>query len=207
MHKIKLSEARNAAGFYLFNPTSVLKLFPLLFLSAFALRAQDALSVPDPVSLQIQMKNWKKAAQELDRAEKDMRCREAVCLALHARIAEGTGNRAQALDYARRAAALFSPESGLKAGDYNDIGAILYRCGPGDPGTLKLAETAFRQADAIYKAVPGAANIRVNLATVLEAEGWTKEAKEIMDAFKVKGMLIDPQMAILGDLQMPARQR
>jgi hypothetical protein len=191
----------------LFDLSIILRLFPLLLLSAIVLHAQETPGFPDPVSLQIQMKNWNKAARELDMAEKHGRCKEAVCLTLHARIAEGTGDRTQALAYARRAAALFSPESGLKAGDYNDIGAVLYRCGPGDPGTLKLAETAFRRADAVYKAVPCASNIRINLATVLEAEGWTKEAKEIMAALKAKGMLINPQMAILGDFQAPGRQR
>lgn len=181
------------------------KLFPVLLLSALALQAQEAPDVPDPVSLQILMKNWDKAAQELDRAERDGRCKEAVCLALHARIAEGKGDGTQALDYARRAAALFGPESGLKVGDYNDVGAILYRRGPRDAATLKLAETAFRQADAIYNAVvkAGASNIRYNLATVLKAEGRTKEAKTIMAVLEAEGLLIDPGMAILGDFQRP----
>jgi tetratricopeptide (TPR) repeat protein len=181
------------------------KLFPVLLLSAFALQAQDAPDVPDPVSLEILMKNWDKAARELDQAEKQGRCKEAVCLALHARIAEGTGDGAQALAYARRAAALFGPNSGLKAGDYNDVGAILYRRGPRDPETLKLTETAFRQADAVYNAVvkAGASNIRYNLATMLKAQGRTKEAKQIMDALEAEGMLVDPGMVILGDFQRP----
>ena len=97
----------------------------------------------------------------------------------------------------------------MNAGDYNDVGVILYRYGSHDPETLKPAETALRQADAVYKAVvkAGASNIRLNLATVLETEGWTKEAKEIMDALNAQGMLIDPEMAILGDFQAPGKQR
>src|SRR5262245_42486208 len=187
---------------------SMLKLFSVLFLSALALQAQDAPDVPDPVSLEILMKNWDKAARELDQAEKKGLCKEAVCLALHAKIAEGAGDGTQALAYSRRAAALFGPDSGLKAGNYNDVGAILYRRGPHDAETLKLAETAFRQAEAVYNAVvkAGASNIRYNLATVLKAQGKTKEAKQIMDALNAEGLLIDPGMAILGDFQRPGLQ-
>jgi hypothetical protein len=209
MHKCKVSEARKAAGFRSSGLSFILKLLPLLFLSASALHAQEAPGVPDSVSLQILTKNWSKASRELDREEKKGRCKEAVCLALHARIAEGTGNGAQALDYAHRAVALFGPESGLKAGDYNDVGAILYRRGSHDRETLKLAETAFRQADALYKGgfKPGASNIRINLATVLKAEGRTEESKKIMDTLNAEGLLIDPQMAILGDFQAPGLRR
>ena len=194
--------------FSLFGLSAIWKLFPILFLSGFALQAEDKPGTTDPVSMQIRLKNYSKAARELDRAEKNGRCKEAVCLVLHARIAEGTGDGTQALAYARRAAARFGPESGLKAGDYNDIGVILYH-GPHDPETLKLAETALRQADTVYKAVvhTSASNIRLNLATVLEAEGRTKESKEIMDVLNARGILIDPEMAILGDFQAPERQR
>jgi hypothetical protein len=135
MDKFGLSEAQNTAGRSSSGLSFIWKLLPLLFLSAFALPAQEAPGVPDPVSLQILMKHWDKAARELDREEKKGRCKEAVCLALHARIAEGTGDGAQALDYAHRAVALFGPESGLKAGDYNDVGAILYRRGSRDRET------------------------------------------------------------------------
>lgn len=187
---------------------SMCKPLLVLLLSALALQAQDAPDVPDPVSLEILMKNWDQAARELDQMEKDGRCQQAVCLALHARIAEGKGDGTLALDYARRVAALFGPESGLKAGDYNDVGAILFRRGPRDAAALKLAEMAFRQADAIYNAVikAGASNIRFNLATVLKAQGKAKEAKHIMDTLNAEGMLIDPQMAILGDFQGPGVQ-
>jgi len=183
--------------------------FMAVFLSGVVSRAEDARGVVDPVSQQIRLKNFRRAAQELDRAEKQKRCREAVCLVLHARIAEGTGDGAQAMAYARRAAALFGPDSGLKAADYNDVGVILYRHGSNDAGMLKLAETALRHADGLYKPVfnVGASNIRINLATVLEAEGRTQEAKGIMDAVKSRGLLIDPEMAILGDFQAPERQR
>jgi len=196
-------------GFSLFGLSATRKLFPILFLSGFALPAQDKPVITDPVSIQIQMKNWKKAARELDQAEKNGRCKEAVCLALHARISEGNGDGTQALAYAHRVAALFGPESGLKAGDYNDVGVILYRRGPRDPETLKLAERALRQADAVHStaAKAGASNIRFNLATVLEAEGRTKEAKEIKDALNAGGILIDPQMEILGDFQGPVQVR
>jgi hypothetical protein len=202
-------EAMNfKGGLNLFCLSAVWKLFPIFSLSCFALQAEDKSSVKDPVSVQIQIKNWKKAARELDQAEKNGRCKEAVCLALHARIAEGTGDGTQALAYANRAAALFGPESGLKAGDYNDIGVILYHRGSHDPETLKLVEKALRQADAIYGALakPGASNIRFNLAIVLEAEGRTKDAKEIMEALNARGMLIDPEMAILGDFQALGRR-
>lgn len=180
------------------------KLFFLLLFSALALQAQE----PDPLSpvtLEIFQKNWKQAAQQLDKAEKEGLCKEAVCLALRARIADGAGDGPQALSHARRAAALFGPDSGLKAADYNELGAIIYRRGNRAPETLKLAETAFRQADAIYNATikAGASNIRFNLATVLKAQGRTKEAKQILEALEAEGMLIDPQMAILGDFQRP----
>ena len=183
--------------------------FPFFFFQASPYKPRTEPGTTDPVSMQIRLKNYSKAARELDRAEKNGRCKEAVCLVLHARIAEGTGERTQALAYARRAAARFGPESGLKAGDYNDIGVILYRHGPHDPETLKLAETVLRQADTVYKAVvhTSASNIRLNLATVLEAEGRTKESKEIMDVLNARGILIDPEMAILGDFQAPERQR
>jgi hypothetical protein len=207
--KSKKSEPMNSkGGLNLFGLSATWKLFPILFLSGFALQAEDKSGVTDPVLVQIQIKNWKKAARELGQAEKNGRCKEAVCLALHARIAEGTGDGTQALAYANRVAALFGPESGLKAGDYNDIGVILYRRGSRDPETLKLVETALRQADAIYRALakPGASNIRFNLAIVLEAEGRTQEAKEIMDALNAGGMLIDAEMAILGDFQAPGRR-
>jgi Flp pilus assembly protein TadD len=184
------------------------KLFPLLLLSALPLQAQDAPDPLNPVTHEILVKNWEQAARQLDKAEKEGLCKEAVCLALHARIAEGAGDGAQALAYARRAAALFGPDSGLNAADYNELGAIVYRRGNRDPETLKLAETAFRKADAIYNATlkAGASNIRFNLATVLKAQGRTKEAKQIMDALEAEGMLIDPQMAILGDFQRPGLQ-
>jgi hypothetical protein len=196
----KLHSVRHRLCLLVFLPA--LKFSPLLFLSALALYAQNASSTLDLVLQQIQMKDWKKAARELDRTEQNGRCKESVCLVLHARIAEGTGDRAQALDYARRAATLFDASSGLKADDYNHIGAILYRCGSNDPETLNLAEKAFRQADVLYQAVPRASNIRINLAITLEAMGRAKEARAIMDALKI-GMLIDPGMAILGDFQAP----
>lgn len=181
------------------------KLFLLTLFSTFALQAQDVPDPLNPVTLEIFQKNWQQAAQQLDKAEKEGLCKEAVCLALRARIAEGSGDGTQALTYARRAAALFGPDSGLKAADYNEVGAIVYRRGNRDAGTLKLAETAFRKADAIYNATikTGASNIRFNLATVLKAQGRTKEAKQIMDALEAEGLLIDPQMAILGDFQRP----
>jgi hypothetical protein len=53
----------------------------------------------------------------------------------------------------------------------------------------------------------GASNIRINLATVLKAEGRTEEAKKLMDTLHAEGLLIDPQMAILGDFQAPGLQR
>jgi Flp pilus assembly protein TadD len=181
---------------------SLRKLLPVLLLSALALRAQGPPEPPfDQVWAQILMKNWDQATRELDRAEKGGRCKEAVCLAWRARIAEGTGDAAQALALARRAADLFGPDSGLKAGDYNEVGAILYRRGEHDPKALKLVETAFRQADSLYHGE--ASNIRFNLATVLKAQGRTKEAKTIMAALEAEGMLIDPGMAILGDFQRP----
>jgi len=116
-------------------------------------------------------------------------------------IADGAGDGAQAVAYARRAAALFGPESGLNARHYNELGAIFYRRGKTDRELLKLAETAFRQADSAYAG--GASNIRFNLATVLRAQGRTKEAKAIMDALEADGLLIDQGMAILGEFQGP----
>src|SRR5262245_47038250 len=94
------------------------KLFLLTLLSTFALQAQDA---PDPlkdVTFEIFKKNWTQATQQLDKAEKEGLCKEAVCLVLRARIADGSGDGTQALAYARRTAALFGPDSGLKAADY-----------------------------------------------------------------------------------------
>lgn len=157
------------------------------------------------ITFEIFKKNWQQATQKLDKAEKAGLCKEAVCLVLRARIADGSGGGPQALAYTRRAAALFGPDSGLMAADYNELGAIAYRRGNRTAETLKLAETAFRKADAIDKESPraGASNIRFNLATVLKAQGRTKEAKQIMDALEAEGILVDPGMAILGDFQRP----
>lgn len=184
---------------------SLRKLFLLTLLPAFALQAQDASDPLLQLSAEIFQKNWQQATQQLDKAEKAGLCKEAVCLVLRARIADGSGDAAQALAYTRRAAALFGPDSGLKAADYNELGAVAYRRANKDPETLKLAETAFRKADAIDKesARAGASNIRFNLATVLKAQGKTKEAKQIMDALEAEGILVDPGMAILGDFQRP----
>jgi hypothetical protein len=65
------------------------------------------------------------------------------------------------------------------------------------------------ESDTLYKRAvkPRASNIRINLATVLKAEGRTEEAKKIMDALSAEGMLIDSQMAILGDFRAPGLQR
>lgn len=124
---------------------SLRQLFPVLLLSSLTLAAQAPTDPLNPVTREIFMKNWEQAARQLDRAENEGLCKEAVCLTLRARIAEGAGDSTQALAYARRAADLFGPGSGLKAGDYNEVGAILYRRGGRDAKTLKLAETAFRQ--------------------------------------------------------------
>jgi len=181
---------------------------PMLLLSSMllgtpAVQAQappDSLA-PYPVLKEMFEKNWESAARELGKAEKEGRCKEAVCLAIHGLIADGAGDGAQAVAYARRAAALFGPESGLNARQYNELGAIFYRRGKTDPELLKLAESAFRQADSAYAG--GASNIRFNLATVLRAQGRAKEAKAIMDALEADGLLIDQGMAILGEFQRP----
>ncbi|HKI03809.1 MAG TPA: hypothetical protein VKK31_17645 [Thermoanaerobaculia bacterium] len=176
----------------------------LLSLLLGTLPAQAQVVVQDPLSpvwQEVAMKDWDSAARKLEKAEKQGLCKEAVCLTIHGLIAEGTGDGAQAVAYARRAAALFGPDSGLNAGNYNALGASFYQRSKSDPELLKLAETAFRQADSVYDG--GASNIRFNLATVLRAQGRAKEAKAIMDALEADGLLINPGMAILGDFQRP----
>jgi tetratricopeptide (TPR) repeat protein len=180
------------------------KLFSFLLLAAMAVQAQVVPNPLSPVREQIYAKNWEKATRELDKAEQKGLCKEAVCLLVRTMIADGAGDGAQAVAYARRVAALFGPDSSLNAEQYNEAGAILYRRAQRDPELLKLAETAFRQADSLYKG--DASNIRFNLATVLKAQGRTKEAKQIMDALEAAGLLINPGMAILGDFQRPSVQ-
>lgn len=172
-----------------------------MFLQLAPVRAQVVQNPLAPVWNEVVTKDWDSAARKLEKAEKKGLCKEAVCLTIHGLIAEGSGDGAQAVAYARRAAALFGPESGLNAGNCNALGVIFYRGSKSDRELLKLAETAFRQADSAYAG--GASNIRFNLATVLREQGRAKEAKAIMDALEADGLLIDPGMAILGDFQRP----
>lgn len=152
------------------------------------------------VSTEIFEKDWEGAKRELDRAEKKGLCKEAKCLSLRAKISHGAGEGAQALEYARRALALSGPNSGLGARDLNELGAILYWRSQHNREVLKLAETAFRQADAAAS-TRTVSNIRFNLAVVLRDLDQHQEAKKIMAELEAAGMLIDPGMAILGDFQ------
>lgn len=177
-------------------PASLLTPFLLLGAATVWAQPQDPLN---PFWTEVRAKNWANAAQQLETAEKEGFCKEAVCLALHAILSDRSGEGPQAVAYARRAAAMFGPDSGLNAGHCNDLGVIFYQRAKGDRELLKLAEAAFRQASSAYKG--DASNIRFNLAKTLEALGRGKEAKAIMTALEKEGLLISPGMAILGDFQ------
>jgi hypothetical protein len=181
---------------------TVPKLIPFLVLLLFgcvAAHAQDK----DPlvkVWSEIFAKRWENAARELAKVEKGGGCKVAVCLATHAIISNGAGAGPEAVEYARQALAA-GQNSGLKANQYNDLGALLYRRAEGKRELLQLAETTLRHADSIYTG--GASNIRFNLAKVLQKLGHKDQAQKIMKALEADGLLIDPGMAILGDFQRP----
>jgi tetratricopeptide (TPR) repeat protein len=147
----------------------------------------------------IVMKDWEKATREVAKAEKKGLCKGAYCLALRATIAERSGDGAKALEQARQAVPLFGPESGLDANLYNELGVIFYRQAKGNKELLQLAEKALRNAEAAY--TRDASNIRFNLSEVLAALGRKSEAKAIMDKLEAEGILIDPQMSVLGNFQ------
>lgn len=152
------------------------------------------------VHLLIHQKNWDNAEKVLTDEEKAGHCKPAVCLAMHAVIADGAGAGPKALDYARQALAA-GPDSGLNAAQTNDMGVVLCRRAEGKREVLQLAEKTLRHADSIYKG--GASNIRFNLAKVLQKLGQNGQAKEIMKKLDAEGILIDPGMALLGDFQRP----
>lgn len=145
------------------------------------------------------MKDWEGAARNVTKAEKQGLCKGAYCLALRATIAERSGDSAKALEQARQAVPLFGPESGLDASLYNELGVIFYRGAKGDKEMLQVAEKALRNAAAIN--TRESSNIPFNLSKVLEAMGRKADAKAIMSKLQAEGILIDPQMSVLGDFQ------
>jgi tetratricopeptide (TPR) repeat protein len=176
--------------------------FLLLLLGAAAVQAQEGRDQWIRIRGEIRGKKWENAARDLAEVEKSGACKGASCIAAHALIADGTGDGAQAVEYARQATAA-GQDSGLDAFQYNDLGALLYRRAEGRQELLKLAEATFRRADSIYTG--GASNIRFNLAKVLEKLGHKDQAQEILKKLDADGLLIDPGTAILGDFQRPGR--
>src|SRR3954471_393719 len=172
----------------------------LLLLGSTAGYAQDGRNGLFKVHEEIFKKNWENAARVLAEVEKAGGCKPAVCLATHAAISDGRGAGPEAVGFARQALAA-GQDSGLKAGQYNDLGVLLVRRAEGKRELLQLAETTLRRADSIYKG--GASNIRFNLAKVLQKLGQNGQAKEIMKKLDAEGILSDPGMALLGDFQRP----
>jgi|GEM_PF-2690662 len=170
----------------------------LLLLGTAAGMAQEVKDSLSKVYFLIRQKNWETAEQVLGNLEKEGRCKPAVCLAVHATIADGAGAGPKALDYGRQALAA-GPDSGLNAAQSNDLAVVLYHRAEGKREVLQLAEKTLRHADSIYKG--GASNIRFNLAKVLQKLGQAGQAKEIMKTLDAEGILIDPGMAILGDFK------
>jgi len=174
----------------------LLVLLPLLgTATGLAQEVRDSLA---KVQFLIRQKKWDNAEEVLANLEKEGRCKPAVCLAVHATIADGAGAGPKALDYARQALAA-GPDSGLNAAQSNDLAVVLYHRAEGKREPLQLAEKTLRHADSIYTG--GASNIRFNLAKVLQKLGQTAQAKEILKKLDAEGILIDPGLAILGDFK------
>lgn len=175
----------------------------LCMLSGVAVHAQKWDNPLAEAQSQILMQDFERAGKAIDKAEKQGLCKGARCLALRAIVAEKSGSGAKALELARQAAPLFGLDSDLDAGLYNELGVIFYRQAKGNMELLQIAEKAFRNAAVIN--TRESSNIPFNLSKVLEAQGRKAEAKAIMDKLQAEGILIDPQMSVLGDFQGAGR--
>jgi hypothetical protein len=179
-------------------------LLSLYVASAFG-AADREMSKDEELEKLIRVKKWEEANQQLLKMEKAGQCDGSNCLAARVLILNGQGKVQEAQESARQAAEKLGEGQALSAWRYNELGALLHKRAAGKPEGLRLAESAFRRAAAIYKG--RASNIRFNLATVLKELGSNEEAKRLMDELEAEGgVLVDSSMSILGNYQGPGKQ-
>lgn len=175
------------------------------FVASISRATEPGKSSDDELDKFLRFKKWEEATRKLSDMEKASLCAGATCLSASALILNAKGKTVEAHEAARQAAEKLSEERALSAWRYNELGALLYRAAAGKREDLQLAEAVFRRAAAVYQG--RASNIRFNLAAVLNELERKNEAKKLMEELEAEGgIMVDPNMAILGDLKGPGKQ-